>query len=74
MAMQKFLTINTTKNVTPHLKISNNYPLNINVNQMSLDARKPVFWGFVNNKGADWSDQMRRLISNFVIRFLESII
>ena len=34
---------------------------------MGLVARKPVFGGFVNNKGAD-------LISTIVIRLLDSII
>ena len=40
---------------------------------MGLDARKPV-WGFANNKEADQPAHLRRLISAFVIRFLESII
>ena len=41
---------------------------------MGLDARKPVFGFFANNKGADQPAHPRRLISNFVIRFWESII
>ena len=35
---------------------------------------KTCFQGFANNKGADQSVHLRRLISVFVIRFLESII
>ena len=42
--------------------------------QMGLDARKPVFGGFANNKGADQPAHTRSLISTFVIRYLESII
>ena len=38
---------------------------------MGLDARKPVFEGFANNKGADQPAHPRSLISAFVIRFLE---
>ena len=41
---------------------------------MGLEARKPVFGGFGNNKGADRPGQMHNLISAFVIRLLESII
>ena len=41
---------------------------------MGLDARKPVFGGVENNKGADQPVHTRRLISAFVIRFLESLI
>ena len=41
---------------------------------MGLDARKPVFVGFVSNTGADQPAHRRSLISTFVIPFLESII
>ena len=41
---------------------------------MGLDARKPVFGGFVNNTGADQPAHPRSLISAFVIRVLESTI
>ena len=41
---------------------------------MGLDARKPVFGGLANNKGADQPTYWRRLISTFVIPFLENII
>ena len=41
---------------------------------MGLDAKKPVFGGFSNNKGADQPAHPRSLISTFVIHFLESII
>ena len=44
------------------------------VYNMGLDARKPVFGGFVNNTGADQPEHPRCLIRAFVIRFLESII
>ena len=40
---------------------------------MGLNARKPVFGG-VNNKGADLPAHQHRLISAFVICFLESVI
>ena len=40
---------------------------------MGHDARKPVFGGF-EHKGADLPAHLRRLISAFVIFFLESII
>ena len=47
-------------------------------NHMGHDARKSVFRGFANNTGADQPAHqrrlMRRLISAFVIHFLESII
>ena len=33
---------------------------------------KPCLWGFANNEGADQPAHPRRLISAFVIRFLES--
>ena len=46
----------------------------IHIILMGLDARKPVFGGFENNKGADQPAQPRNLISPFVIRLLESII
>ena len=39
---------------------------------MGLDARKPVFAGFANNTGAGQPALPRRLISTFVIHFLES--
>ena len=41
---------------------------------LGLDARKPVFGGFVNNKGTDQSVHPHSMISTFVIRLLESII
>ena len=41
---------------------------------MGLDARKPVFRGFANNKGADQPVHPCSLISAFVICLLESII
>ena len=41
---------------------------------MGRNARKPVFERFANNTGADQPAHLRRLISAFVIRFLESII
>ena len=41
---------------------------------MGLDARKPVFGGFANNKGADQPAHPRSLISAFVICFIVSII
>ena len=41
---------------------------------MGLNARKPVFGIFSNNKGADQPAHQRRLISAFAIRFWESII
>ena len=40
---------------------------------MGLNARKPVFGGFLNNKGAD-QPYPCNLISAFVIYFLEIII
>ena len=40
---------------------------------MGLGARKPVF-GFAYNKGIDQPAHTHRLISTFVIRFLESTI
>ena len=43
-------------------------------NYLGSDARKPVFIGFVNNKGADQPAHLCSLISAFVIRLLESII
>ena len=43
------------------------------LNYMGLDARKPVF-GFANKKCADQPAHPCRLISAFVIRFLEKII
>ena len=39
---------------------------------MGLQAKKP-FSGFVNNEGADQPTHSRRLISAFVIHFLESV-
>ena len=41
---------------------------------MDLDARKPAFGGFVNNKGADQPAHPRRLIRDFVILVLQSMI
>ena len=41
---------------------------------MNIDARKPVFEGFANSKGADQPEHPRSLISTFVICFLESTI
>ena len=41
---------------------------------MSLNARKPVFGGFANNKGEDQPAHPRRLISAYIFRLLESII
>ena len=41
---------------------------------MGLVERKPVFGGLANNKGADQPTHPGRLISAFVIRFLNSII
>ena len=41
---------------------------------MGLEVRKPVFWGFVNNKDADQPVHPHSTISAFVIRLLESII
>ena len=38
-------------------------------NWASMDASKPVFVGFANNKGADQSAHPRRLISAFVFDF-----
>ena len=35
---------------------------------------KTCLWGFANNTGADQPAHPRRLISTFVIRFLDSII
>ena len=49
---------------TPFL-ITNNF-----ASYLGLDARKPVFGGFANNKDAQTSS----LISAFVVRLLESII
>ena len=40
---------------------------------MDLVARKPVFGGFANNKGADQPARPHSLISAFVISLLESI-
>ena len=37
-------------------------------------CEKTCLWWFANNKGADQPAHMRRLISTFVIRLLESII
>ena len=42
-------------------------------NYMSLDARKPVFGGFANNKGVDQPAHTGSLISAFVVRLMESI-
>ena len=50
------------------------FSLKPNVNQMGLDAKKPVLGGFANNKGADQPAHPRSLISAFVICLLESII
>ena len=44
------------------------------LHNLGLDAGKPVFRGFVNNKGADQPAHPHRLISAFVIHVLESII
>ena len=41
---------------------------------LGLDARKPVFLGFANNKSADHPEHPCSLISAFVIGLLESII
>ena len=41
---------------------------------MGLNARKPVFGEFANNKGADQPAHRSSLISAFVISLLESII
>ena len=41
---------------------------------MGLDAKKPVFGGLRTIQGADQPVHLRRLISTFVIRFLESTI
>ena len=41
---------------------------------MGINARKPVFVGFVNNLGADQPVHPRSLISASVIQLLESII
>ena len=43
--------------------------LNPNICNKGLVARKPVFDGFVNNKGADQPAHPRSLISAFVIPF-----
>ena len=42
-------------------------------NNMGLEARN-LSSGFGNNKGADQPAHLRRLISTFVIRFLDSTI
>ena len=39
----------------------------IHVDDLGPDARKPVFWGFANNTGADQPAHFRSLISAFVI-------
>ena len=36
--------------------------------------KKTCLWGFANNKGSDQPAHLRRLISVFIIRFLESTI
>ena len=41
---------------------------------MGLNARKPVFGGFTNSKGADQPAHPRSLISAFVIPLLKCII
>ena len=38
---------------------------------MGVDARKPVFGGVFNNKGADQPAHTRSLIGAFVIRVME---
>ena len=44
------------------------------VYSLGFGVRTPVFGGFANNKGADQHAHPRKLISAFVIRFLDSII
>ena len=65
-----------SKMFLPFITVNVCYPQSIliHVLYMGLDARKPAFWGFVNNKGADQPAHPRRLISAFVICVLESII
>ena len=67
--------------ITPHFQLLPMYSENPKVISKLMvtlyegrDARKPVFGGFANNKGADQPAHQRNLVSAFVIRSLESII
>ena len=54
-------------------RITGSENLQMSLYDLGLDAKNPVF-RFANNKSADKPAHPRRLISTFVIRFLESVI
>ena len=47
--------------------------VNLNMSDMGLEARKPVFGGLVNNKDTDQPANPRRLINTFDVCTLKSI-
>ena len=49
-------------------------PVFVQSSEYGLQREKTCLQGFANNTGADQPAHLRRLISVFVIRFMESII